>query len=75
MRVTYVALLRGINVGGKNKIPMSDLRSLYVEAGCGDVQTYIQSGNVVFKAAHRPGIASGLITARIAEHSAIVWRS
>ena len=45
-----VALLRGINVGGKNKLPMRDLATMFREAGCGDVQTYIQSGNVLFRA-------------------------
>lgn len=46
----YVALLRGINVGGKNKLPMKDLSELFVAAGCTDIETYIQSGNVVFAA-------------------------
>ena len=45
-----IALLRGINVGGKNKLPMKDLAAMFVDAGCQDVRTYIQSGNVVFKA-------------------------
>ena len=44
----YVALLRGINVGGNNLIKMSDLRSSFARMGFSDVQTYIQSGNVVF---------------------------
>ena len=44
----YVALLRGINVSGKHKIPMAELRSTCAEAGCEGVSTYIQSGNVVF---------------------------
>ena len=47
----YVALLRGVNVGGKNKLPMADLRDIFTAAGCAVVQTYIQSGNVVFEAA------------------------
>ena len=46
----HVALLRGINVGGKNKLPMADLAAMFREAGCEDVQTYIQSGNVIFRA-------------------------
>ena len=46
----YVALLRGINVAGKNMLPMKDLAAMFVKAGCGDVVTYIQSGNVVFSA-------------------------
>jgi uncharacterized protein (DUF1697 family) len=45
-----VALLRGINVGGKNKLPMADLSAMFTGAGCAGVQTYIQSGNVVFDA-------------------------
>jgi uncharacterized protein (DUF1697 family) len=46
----YVALLRGINVGGKNLIPMPALKTAFEEAGFDDVRTYIQSGNVVFTA-------------------------
>ena len=45
---TYIALLRGINVGGNVKLPMADLRKLVASVGGEDVQTYIQSGNVVF---------------------------
>lgn len=45
---THVALLRGINVGGNNKVPMADLRELMTSLGYTDVATYIQSGNVVF---------------------------
>jgi uncharacterized protein (DUF1697 family) len=47
---THVALLRGINVGGKNKVAMTDLRALVTELGHADVSTYIQSGNVLFSA-------------------------
>jgi uncharacterized protein (DUF1697 family) len=47
---THVALLRGINVGGKNKLPMKELAALFEAAGCRAVRTYIQSGNVVFVA-------------------------
>lgn len=49
MSQPYLALLRGINVGGKNIIPMAELRSLFEELGLTDVTTYIQSGNVVFR--------------------------
>jgi len=48
--VRYVALLRGINVGGKNKVPMAELKAAFEEAGHGAVRTYIQSGNVLFDA-------------------------
>ena len=44
----YVALLRGINVGGKNIIAMKDLRAALDDHGYGNVGTYIQSGNVLF---------------------------
>lgn len=60
----YVALLRGINVGGKNKLPMRALAEAFSRAGCTEVATYIQSGNVVFRA------SSSLMTnlpSRIAE--------
>ncbi len=45
---THVALLRGINVGGKNLLPMKELAKLFEKAGAVNVATYIQSGNVVF---------------------------
>jgi len=44
-----IALLRGVNVGGNRKVAMADLRACFAEAGCSDVATYIQSGNVVFE--------------------------
>jgi uncharacterized protein (DUF1697 family) len=47
---TYVALLRGINLGGHNKVAMADLREVVASLGHADVATYIQSGNVVFSA-------------------------
>jgi uncharacterized protein (DUF1697 family) len=46
----YVAFLRGINVGGKHKLPMKELVQIFAEAGCANVRNYIQSGNVVFTA-------------------------
>jgi len=45
----FVALLRGINVGGKNILPMSEFRELLRALGCEDLATYIQSGNAVFR--------------------------
>jgi uncharacterized protein (DUF1697 family) len=47
---THIALLRGINVGGRNKVAMADLRDVVASLGHADVVTYIQSGNVVFTA-------------------------
>jgi uncharacterized protein (DUF1697 family) len=63
---THVALLRGINLGGKNKVAMADLRALVGELGHADVSTYIQSGNVLFTAeadADTSVLAAGLATA------------
>ena len=46
---TYISLLRGINVGGNNKILMKDLKDLYFSLGFEEIVSYIQSGNVIFK--------------------------
>ena len=51
---SYVVLLRGINVGGKNKISMASLRSSLEEIGCQAVSTYIQSGNVLLQSDLEP---------------------
>ncbi|EDP71295.1 hypothetical protein FBALC1_02387 [Flavobacteriales bacterium ALC-1] len=51
---TYIALLRGINVGGHKKVPMSELRELLTKSGLENVKTYIQSGNVIFKCREIP---------------------
>ncbi len=54
----HVAFLRGINVGGRGVLKMQDLARMFTSAGCENVKTYIQSGNVVFEARagdlHRP---------------------
>jgi len=47
--MNFVALLRGINVGGKNKVPMAGLKACIEELRCRNVKTYIASGNVVFE--------------------------
>lgn len=52
---TWIALLRGINVGGHHKVPMKRLVDLMQANGFTDVRTYIQSGNIVFKGPARPG--------------------
>jgi uncharacterized protein (DUF1697 family) len=44
----WVVLLRAVNLGSRNRIPMADLRRLLADAGCDSVETYIQSGNAVF---------------------------
>ena len=76
----HVALLRGVNVGGKNKLPMADLRDIFTAAGCAAVQTYIQSGNVVFEAAQDlaervPEIVTRAIRRQFGYETAVVMRS
>lgn len=59
--VRYVALLRGINVGGRNKVAMADLREVMAGEGHTEVSTYIQSGNVRFRSsAPRAALAAGI---------------
>ena len=76
----HIALLRGVNVGGRNKLPMANLRAIFTAAGCEAVQTYIQSGNVVFEAAQDlaervPEIVSTAIRRRFGFDTAVVVRS
>ena len=76
----HVALLRGINVGGKNKLPMKELAALFREAGCEDVRTYIQSGNVLFRAGATlagaiPSLISASIQERFGYHIPVVTRA
>ena len=61
---TYVALLRGINVGGKNLIKMPELKACFEQNGFADVATYIQSGNVLFAS---PASRNAPMTDRIEE--------
>lgn len=65
---SYVALLRGVNVGGKNKLPMKDLAAMFAAVECEGAKTYIQSGNVVFRADQRTAArVSETISAAIAK--------
>jgi uncharacterized protein (DUF1697 family) len=61
----HLALLRGINVGGKASLPMTELAAIFAAAGATNVRTYIQSGNVVFDAAD-PALVTTAATAEIA---------
>lgn len=77
---TYVALLRGINVGGKNRLPMAELARLFEAAGATDIRTYIQSGNVIFRAPEKiasrlAGAVSRQIAARFGLRVPVVLRS
>src|SRR5688572_24721357 len=57
----WIALLRGVNVGGKHSLPMKSVKALFEEAGHRDVVTYIQSGNVVFESdAKEPALCADL---------------
>jgi uncharacterized protein (DUF1697 family) len=74
-----VALLRGVNVGGKNMLPMKDLTCLFEDAGCAGVRTYIQSGNVIFsgsqaKAEKLPGRIAKAIEDRFGYRTPVVLR-
>jgi uncharacterized protein (DUF1697 family) len=62
---TYVALLRGINLGARNKVAMADLRALFAALGATDVATYLQSGNVVFKSTERRSDLSRAVEERL----------
>jgi uncharacterized protein (DUF1697 family) len=75
----YVAMLRGINVGGHAKVSMTDLRSAFSDLGYGEVRTYIQSGNVLFDtsasaAKLQPALEHGL-EARLGLSIKVVVRS
>jgi len=63
----YIALLRGINVGGHNKVPMAALRDTCESIGCTDVATYIQSGNVVLTSKLSAGKLRAALESAIAE--------
>ena len=61
----YVVLLRGINVGGKNPVPMARLREVLEELGYADVVTYIASGNVILRSERGPDRIRGEIEAAL----------
>src|SRR5579863_4444590 len=61
----HLALLRGINVGGKGKLPMKELTAIFAAAGAANILTYIQSGNVLFESA-QPAPLIAAVTAEIA---------
>lgn len=69
MGMTWIALLRGINVGGQKKIKMAELRNTLSEAGFANVATYIQSGNVVLE---RDTTATEVATHVAANHTSLV---
>jgi len=66
----HVALLRGINVGGKNRLSMEVLRECFAQAGCSQVRSYIQSGNLTFHV-HEDEVAALAGRVSIAMHEAV----
>lgn len=64
---TFISMLRGINVSGQKRLPMDSLRELYTGLGFTAVQTYVQSGNVIFQASDDPVLLTGRLEQRIQE--------
>ncbi|MGA9314945.1 MAG: DUF1697 domain-containing protein [Solirubrobacteraceae bacterium] len=70
-----IALLRGINVGAHNRIPMAELRTLLAELGYPDARTLVQSGNIVLSAELPPGELEGAIAERFGVQTPVVVRT
>ena len=72
-------MLRGINLGPNRRVPMADLRALLTDAGYGEVQTYVQSGNVVVESTAKPAElereAAALISERFGFYVPVVVRT
>lgn len=66
--IAFIALLRGINVSGQKKVPMLELRALCEELGFADVKTYIQSGNLLFRAPSQAEEVEAKLEEAIAAH-------
>jgi uncharacterized protein (DUF1697 family) len=66
-RMRVIGLLRGVNVGGNNRLKMADLRGAVESLGLSDVETYLQSGNVVFTPASSPEPLGAAISQRLNE--------
>lgn len=65
---TYIVLLRGINVGGKNKVPMAALKTCLEKLGFSDVSTYIASGNVIVRSSKSAGAIKVQIEKALPKH-------
>lgn len=66
---TYIALLRAVNVGGTGKLPMADLRQMCMELGFEKVETYIQSGNLVFNSDESAEVVKAKLAARLVAYA------
>jgi uncharacterized protein (DUF1697 family) len=62
-----VAMLRGINLGAKRRVPMADLRELLTDAGFANVETYVQSGNIALDSTAKPAALEGELAKLIGE--------
>ncbi len=75
----YAAFLRGINVGGRNKVPMAELRAVLTELGYTDLATHLQSGNAVFSSRARPAALerdiADAVAARLGVSCAVMVRT
>ncbi len=73
----YVALLRGVNLGATNKVPMARLRTAVESLGHAEVTTYIQSGNIIFTSAGKvtPGSFEKLIASTFGIETAVMLRT
>src|SRR3954447_26979294 len=72
----WVALLRAVNLGSRNKVPMAELRRVLEDAGCDSVRTYIQSGNAVFgHDAPDAGVLEAAVADAFGVQTTIVLRS
>ncbi len=69
LMTTYVALLRGVNVGGTGKLPMAELKAICVAAGYEEVRTYIASGNVVLKSEASSARVKTVLEAALLAHA------
>jgi uncharacterized protein (DUF1697 family) len=74
---TWVALLRAVNLGSRNKVPMAQLRRAMADAGYGDVRTVIASGNVVFSHGAKPSARAleSLIAREFGVRTTVILRS
>jgi uncharacterized protein (DUF1697 family) len=64
----YALLLRGVNIGAKNSLPMAELHAMLEKTGCTGVRTYVQSGNAVFRTALGEAALTGRIEAALARY-------
>jgi len=64
---TYIVILRGINVSGKNKLPMQELRAMLEKLNYSEVKTYIQSGNIILKSSEEASTIEKAIKEEIAK--------